>query len=305
MKTYLFSFIIFFLSHISSAFAVTYPLSIQTENHTTVIAQKPQRIVVLEFSILDGLKQLGVKPIGMGKSDNTEGEDPAYLKDFIKNIKSVGTRDNPSLEAIAKLKPDLILADVSFVSPEQLSQLNKIAPTVLLNGILGTPNEQIENLKILAKITDNEKKVPNIVAHFTKIKQSAITTAKQSPEKSILIGYVTPNGIFRALSANAIATNILMEMNRKNLIKETNNAHRIEITVESVLQKNPQQIIILLTDDDMKPYDKLKSNPLWNDVLAVKEKHVYFMDRNVWAKTHGIEAMEIMYGQAVQSGFLK
>lgn len=305
MQTSLVSFALLFFTYISSAFAVTYPLSIQTENHTTVITHKPERIIVLEFSILDGLKQLNVKPIGIGKSDNTEGEDPAYLKDFIKDIKGVGTRDMPSLEAIAKLKPDLILADVSFVSSEQFAQFNKIAPTILFNGILGTPDEQIENLKTLAKITNNEKKVPNLVEHFKKIKNAAIAAAKQSPEKSILIGYVTPNGIFRALSSNAIATNILREMNRKNLIKETNNAHRIELTVESMVQKNPQQIIVLLTDDDMKPYDKLKSNPLWNDVLAVKEKHVYFMDRNVWAKTHGIEAMEIMYAQAVQSGFLK
>ena len=123
-------------------------------------SEKPERIIVLEFGILDELKLLGVKPIGIGKSDNTEGQDPLHLQDFIKDIASVGTRDEPSLEAIAKLKPDLIIADASFVL-NILPQLNKIAPTILLNGILGDPKEQIKNLNILAKITNTESKVQN------------------------------------------------------------------------------------------------------------------------------------------------
>lgn len=305
MKKYLILLSFLSILNFSQAFAVNYPLSVKAENGMTVVKKKPQRIIVLEFSILDGLKQLGVKPVGMGKSDNTEGEDPAYLKDFTRNILGVGTRDATSLEAMASLKPDLILADSTFVTSEQLKQFNKIAPTILLNGILGTPDQQIENLKTLAQITDTESKVADIVKHFKNIKDSAVASAKKSSKKSILIGYITPSGMFRALSSNAIATNILMEMNRYNLMKETNDRQRIEITVESILQKNPEQIIVLLTDNDMKPYEKIKSNPLWGDISAVKEKQVYFMDRNVWAKTHGIEAMEIMYGQALQSGLLK
>lgn len=305
MKKYRILFFFLIVFNIAQAFATTYPLSIQAENGTIIISKKPERMIVLEFSLLDGLKQLGVKPVGMGKSDNTEGEDPAYLKDFIKDIQGVGTRDVPSLEAIARLKPDLILADASFVSTEQLEQFNKIAPTVLLNGILGNSEEQIKNLKLLATITDTENKVPSIIKHFADIKKSAIVTAQKNPKRSILIGYVTPNGIFRALSANAIATHVLLEMNRNNLIKQTSSMHRIEMTVENILQKKPDQMIILLTDNDIKPYQKLASNPLWHDVLAVKEKQVYFMDRNIWAKTHGIEAMELMYGQAIHSGLLK
>ncbi len=297
-------FISFFTLTCSAISFAHYPTSIHAENGVLTIQKKPERIIVLEFGILDELKLLGVKPIGIGKSDNTEGQDPLHLQDFIKDIASVGTRDEPSLEAIAKLKPDLIIADASFVL-NILPQLNKIAPTILLNGILGDPKEQIKNLNILAKITNTESKVPKIISNYEKTRNNALNIAKKTPKKSVLIGYITPSGIFRALTSNAIATPILKELNKENLIKETDVMHRIEMTVEGVISKNPDQIAILLTDGNLEPYKKLAAHPLWKDVRALKEKQIYFLDRNVWAKTHGIEAMEIMYKEAENSGFLQ
>jgi ABC-type Fe3+-citrate transport system substrate-binding protein len=287
-----------------TSYAAQFPVSIKAENGRITFKKKPERIIVLEFGILDELKLLGVKPVGIGKSDNTEGQDPSHLLEFIQDIEGVGTRDEPSLEAIAKLKPDLIIGDASFIS-NILPQLNKIAPTVLLNGILGDPNEQIKNLKILATITNTEDKVPGIIRHYESIRNESIQIAKKSPKKTVLMGFVTPSGIFRVLSSNAIATPILKELNKDNLVKETSVMHRIEITVEGVLQRNPDQIAILLTDGDKAPFEKLSANPLWNDLRAVKENQVYFLDRNIWAKTHGIEAMEIMYKEAKESGFLE
>lgn len=306
MKFKIVSTILAFCASVSAytSYATVYPTQISAENGKVTIQKKPERIIVLEFGILDELKLLGVKPVGMGKSDNTEGQDPAHLQEFIKDIESVGTRDEPSLEAIAKLKPDLIIGDASFVM-NILPQLNKIAPTVLLNGILGDPKEQIKNLNTLAKITNTEDKVPGIINHYEKIRQHALKVAKQSPKKTVLIGYITPSGVFRALTSNAIATPILKELNKENLVKETDVMHRIEMTVEGVISKNPDQIVILLTDGNMDPYHKLAKNPLWKDVRALKEKQIYFLDRNVWAKTHGIEAMEIMYKEAETSGFLQ
>jgi ABC-type Fe3+-citrate transport system substrate-binding protein len=302
MKKYL---VLAALSLISIAsYAAQFPVSIKAENGSVTFKKKPERIIVLEFGILDELKLLGVKPVGIGKSDNTEGQDPAHLLEFIQDIQGVGTRDEPSLEAISKLKPDLIIGDASFVS-NILPQLNKIAPTILLNGILGDPKEQIKNLKILAKITNTEDKVPRIIKHYENVRNESIQIAKKSPKKTILMGYVTPSGIFRVLSSNAIATPILKELNKDNLVRETNVMHRIEITVEGVLQRNPDQIAILLTDGNKEPFKKLSENPLWNDLRAVKENQIYFLDRNIWAKTHGIEAMEIMYKEAKESGFLE
>ena len=80
--------------------------------------------------------------------------------------------------------------------------------------------------------------------------------------------------------------------------------HRIEMTVEGVISKNPDQIAILLTDGNLEPYKSLR-HIHYGKMSELKRKTNILLDRNVWAKTHGIEAMEIMYKEAENSGFLQ
>lgn len=294
---------ILYLSNISANAATTYPLKINTSNGTSIIKNKPTRIVVLEFGLMDELDLLGIKPVGYGQNYPGEGGIPEYLKPMAKNAVGVGARDIPNLEAIAKLKPDLILGEAAYLSNIN-SQLNKIAPTVLLNGIFGDSDEQIKNLKILAKITDTESKVPNILKNYYQTKAKAETLAKQGPQKSVLIGYITPAGTFKALTANALATSILAELNRKNVIIKTERTQVMDLSTEAILEYNPDQIIVLLTDGSTAPFKKFSTDPLWADIRANKEHQVYFMDRDIWARSHGIETLEIMYNKGISTGFI-
>lgn len=90
---------------------------------------RPVRIVVLEFMFAEALASLDVMPVGM--------VDTAYYPSWIgyesarlKSVPDVGTRQQPSLEAIAALAPDLIIG-VGFRHAAIFSALNAIAPTVL------------------------------------------------------------------------------------------------------------------------------------------------------------------------------
>lgn len=289
--------------YVSAHAASAYPLQVNGSNGMTTIKSKPQRIVVLEFGLMDELDLLGIKPVGYGQNYPGEGGIPDYLKPMAETAVGVGARDIPNLEAIAKLKPDLILGEAAYLSNIN-SQLNKIAPTVLLNGIFGNSDEQVKNLKILAKITDTESKVPPILKNYYQIKSKAETIAKQGQKKTVLIGYITPAGTFKALTANALATSILSELNRENVIKKTERTQVMDLSTEGILEYNPDQIIVLLTENSMAPFKKLSADPLWADVRANKEHQIYFMDRDIWARSHGIETMEILYNKAISSGFL-
>jgi iron complex transport system substrate-binding protein len=78
----------------------------------------------------------------------------------------------------------------------------------------------------------------------------------------------------------------------------------MDLSTEAILEYNPDQIIVLLTEGSTAPYKKLSADPLWADVRANKEHQVYFMDRDIWARSHGIETLEIMYNKAISTGFL-
>ena len=95
---------------------------------TTEVPAEPQRVVVMDSPHLDTALALGVTPIGSVQSDVAEGL-PAYLGDRTEGIELVGTIEEPDLEAIAALEPDLILS--SQVRHEAIyEQLSGIAPTV-------------------------------------------------------------------------------------------------------------------------------------------------------------------------------
>ena len=90
----------------------------------------PQRIVVLEFSFADALAAVGVAPVGIA-DDKDKNRVLPEVRDIIGDWQSVGTRSQPSLEVIASLKPDLIIADISR-HEAVYDDLKKIAPTLIL-----------------------------------------------------------------------------------------------------------------------------------------------------------------------------
>lgn len=106
-----------------------FPRTVTHAAGTTEIKQKPQRIVVLDNGELDSVVSLGLTPVGMA---TTKGENPvpSYLADKLKDVTTVGTINEINVEAIAALKPDLILGN-QLRDDKLYPQLSEIAPTVL------------------------------------------------------------------------------------------------------------------------------------------------------------------------------
>ena len=256
--------------------------------YAEALNNKKLRVLPLEYSAFDSLLLLGIKPIAYAKGEVGEGDIPSYLQEAIKGLPSVGTRQQPNLEKIIELKPDLIIAD-PFFHNDIKKQVEKIAPTIFLKGITANYSEQLANLEMLAEVTNKKDKVSAIKQKFNDAMKPIITLGNAN-RGTILIGYVHTNGVFRALTANAIATDFLSKIGQENVIKSYDQKQRTAITMEGILAKNPDNIIVLLTNGDMEPFEFFKRHPLWRKISAVEKANVYFFDRDVWAKSHGISA---------------
>lgn len=99
---------------------------------TTDIPAKPTRVVVLDTDKLDTAVSLGVTPVGAAVADQTGL--PGYLGDAVKDITTVGTLQEPDLEGIENLKPDLILGS-KFRQEKFYDELSAIAPTVFTENV--------------------------------------------------------------------------------------------------------------------------------------------------------------------------
>jgi len=73
------------------------------------VPNDPKRIVVLDGFTLSHALLLGSKPIGSTTLSLLGSQFPVYLQDKTDGIESIGTEEQPSLEKILSLKPDLII----------------------------------------------------------------------------------------------------------------------------------------------------------------------------------------------------
>lgn len=127
---------------------------------TTEVPDDPQRVVVLEPVELDTAVALGVTPVGAAVASNVAGV-PAYLG--VDGVAPVGTVPEPDLEAIAALRPDLILGTESRHS-KLYDQLSAIAPTVFM-ATQSDPWQQ--NALLVGEALGKTAQTQTLLAEFT------------------------------------------------------------------------------------------------------------------------------------------
>ncbi|MFC3244846.1 ABC transporter substrate-binding protein [Gordonia humi] len=118
-----------------------FPRTVKHFKGETDVAAAPKRVVVISTGQADALLTLGVVPVGSTSGDGADLV-PAYLYDAFPDRKAelggvadVGSRFEPNLEAVANLKPDLILMNKAGKDSDKLyASLAAIAPTVVTQG---------------------------------------------------------------------------------------------------------------------------------------------------------------------------
>ena len=105
------------------------------------ISAAPTKIVVIATGQLDVALTLGIVPVGSTKGDGAEAV-PGYLKkafpqyaDRLGSITDIGSRKDPSVEAVSNLAPDLILMNGAIKKADEVyASMSAIAPTVVTQG---------------------------------------------------------------------------------------------------------------------------------------------------------------------------
>ena len=274
-------------------------IELVTPYGTTLLSAPPQRVLALEYSFIDSLLELGVTPIAIAEGEVGEGFLPPYLEKPLAGLPNVGTRHQPSLEKILALQPDVIIIDPLF-NANIRPQLEKIAPTVMLDGITATPEQQMEAIQLFGTMLQKESQADILIDKFT-TRYTQLKENNQGTQKTVLVGYISEAGLFRSLTANAPATDILQDFGYTNVVTTVNERQSTPLTLEAIFAQNPEIIIILLTDGDEQGYEAFQKQPLWQQLTAIKNEKVFFFDRDIWAKSHGIIAMQQKLDDLVNS----
>ena len=109
----------------------------------TVVPQNPERIITLGSYEEDSLIAIGVIPIAVTEPQSSTGSfPPPWSKEFLRNVeilRPANVDGGIDYGAMAKLRPDLIMATQTELTFEQYEELSSIAPTVIQPGSANSP----------------------------------------------------------------------------------------------------------------------------------------------------------------------
>lgn len=278
-----------------SAFASA--VTIKDAKGEFTLDKTPSRVVALEYSFVDALAQVGVSPVGVADDNNVDRILP-QVREKIAAWQSVGTRSQPSLEVIASLKPDLIIADPSRHTAV-FEELKKIAPTVMFDS---RHESYQENLETAQKIGDLVGKSSEMKAKINEHNDYIANIAKNLGVQGKKASFGTSReDKFNIQNDNGYVGSFLTTLGFAPTKLNSDQAF-VEINLEQLVMEKPEYLFIAHYRDESIAR-KWEAEPLWKAIPAVKANHVYSVDADMWARGRGLEASKIMAKQI--EGFVK
>ncbi len=254
-KTILASFMVIGFSSLVTATA--YPLTLKDDLGRSVrLLAQPKRIVSMMPSHTETLFALnaGNNVIGVDEYSN-------YPKPETDKLPKMGNGFVPNLEAIAALKPDLVLTDESSGS-KLVQNLEKLGITVYA-GVAQTYNDVFEKINVIGKITNHEKNALKLITNMRTELNAIQASVAKLPRVSV---YFEVDPTPYAAGSTGFIGALIDKAGGKNIIPAKLGAFP-QISPELVIQSNPEVILGADLAD-------LLTRPAWDKIKAVQNKRV-------------------------------
>jgi len=259
--------------------------TVQDEHGLFTLNKTPQRIVVLELSFADALAAVDVSPLGIA-DDNDATRILPEVRTHLHPWQSVGTRAQPSLEAISALKPDLIVADSSRHAGIY-NALQQIAPVLLLKSRNETYAENLQSAAIIGEVVGKKAQMQLRLEQHRK--QMAMW-ASQLPSGTLVVFGTSREQQFNLHTQETYTGSVLASLGLK-VPAALSGASMPSIGLEQLLALNPGWLLVAHYRQE-SIVKRWQRDPLWQMLTAVKNQQTASVDSNAWARMRGIFAAE-------------
>ncbi|WP_414542089.1 iron-siderophore ABC transporter substrate-binding protein [Nostoc sp. CCY0012] len=249
----------------------------------TIIPVKPQRIIVLnDIGLLDPVLSLGVKPIG------TVSYFPQYdflfrgvTNDEAAGIEIIGTGNQPNIERVIKLKPDLIL--MREYQKSFYNQLSAIAPTVVVD-LPGLNYSFKENLRFIAQVLGESEKAEEVISeYYERVRklQNLMGDRLQKIEVSVI--NLFSESVIATYSENETYNQVFQDLGIRLIPKLANQQQQTLVSSIEVLNKYDADILFVMNlSGNQDAALSFLQSPLLSTLNAAQTNRVYEVQQNRW-----------------------
>lgn len=247
------------------------------------IPAHPERVLTTQY--LPEMLAIGMKPAGAATHLLTGF---ASIKDQIGGIEDIGAANALDLEKALALEPDLIIANE--YNKDQLDQLNKIAPTVVVQW---EGQDAFEHFKAVADVLGQSDKADEWIQNFDKRAEdvraelSAYVDDKETFGVVVIGGY--EKGQLRVYGSGNVGYTLFdaLKFPMTDMVKQEWEKGNHEAGVSISMEKLPEyasadRLFVVKFDNDPDFVKEVDDSSLWRNLPAVKNGKVYVVDDGLW-----------------------
>ncbi|MCW3148493.1 iron-siderophore ABC transporter substrate-binding protein [Stutzerimonas stutzeri] len=271
--------------------------------NTVTLPEAPKRVITLSEIDLDTALTLGVTPVG---TINGRGQaaPPRYLDGKLPaGIEVVGDIDNPNLETLLELQPDLILTGP--VKPEQLAILNEIAPTVIT---FNWARPWQESMQRTAQALNKEAEAKTVLERYWARVEEARQRLREHQGETLSIVRWNPKGpsyMFKDAFASTVAEDV--GLRRPAHQQDRGHTHSMALSLESLELLDADWLVIgtLATSGEaVEAMNQAEQTPAFRQLSAIQARRFGAVDGSLWTSLGGpmaalqvIEDIEALLGK--------
>ncbi|GAB2602275.1 siderophore ABC transporter substrate-binding protein [Nitrincola alkalisediminis] len=256
------------------------------------LQQVPQRVVTFDLGVLDSLDALGVDVVGVPKDFL-----PPHLTQYADDrYQQIGSLFEPDFEALAALKPDLII--IGGRSAPSFRQLSRLAPTLdLTHDYTDFLPDFYQNARILGKVFDKEE---DVEARLSQIDTQLQDTRELAANIENGLVIITSGG---RVSAYGVGSRTGWLHEHLGITPAVDNlkegTHGDPVSFEFILKTDPEYLFVLDRDTAINSgagaARTLLDNELMHQTRAWQADRVIYLNPQIWYVTvSGLNATPAM-----------
>jgi len=262
------------LSPVNAAGTATkYPLVISSGGYTTTIAKKPTRIISLSPSATESLFE-----IGAGKQ--------VLAVDSLSNFpKSAPITElsafEPNVEAIAALKPDLVVLSVDAMKSMVVKEaLEKLKIPVLMEKAPENLVQAYKGIEVLGAVTDHTSEAKKLTFKMAALIKSILNRSKKNVK--ITFFHELDNTLYSVTSDTFIGK-VYKDFGLINIADKAAGADSYgypQLSAEYVLKTDPDIIFLADAEYGESPAT-VRARAGWSGITAVTKKNVFALPNDI------------------------